>query len=178
MTDLKTMKELLLNGLTYREVGNIFNISKQRVKQIIDKQGWLRTDIIARAKRLEIKKDRRKQYNMKRYGTVEGKDCFVYRQYKKIFNSKKANANQRGISFTILIGEIDWATHCPVFGCKLVYNKVGTKFLAHNWATIDRLDPNKPYEKGNVVVMSYRANRLKADGTLDEFKHLVKFLEK
>ena len=39
--------------------------------------------------------------------------------------------------------------------------------------SIDRIDTNKGYVKGNVIICSWRANRLLSDGTLDELTLLV-----
>jgi hypothetical protein len=44
-------------------------------------------------------------------------------------------------------------------------------------ANIDRILPELGYVKGNVAVMSFRANSLKRDGYLKEFKLLVSWLE-
>jgi hypothetical protein len=64
---------------------------------------------------------------------------------------------------------------CPVFGIPLVY---GNKNLrCDNSASVDRLDSTKPYCKGNVNIVSFRANRIKNDGTLAELKQLVAWLE-
>ena len=42
--------------------------------------------------------------------------------------------------------------------------------------SLDQIVPGLGYVKGNVQVISHRANTLKSDGTLEEFKKLVIFL--
>ena len=45
----------------------------------------------------------------------------------------------------------------------------------------DKIDPSKGYVKGNIRVISWRANNLRCNGTLEEFEALVldtKYLEK
>jgi hypothetical protein len=65
-------------------------------------------------------------------------------------------------------------THCPVFGIPL---KNGTNTFHNNSLSLDKLIPSKGYIKGNVCVISDRANRIKRDATLDELKKLVYYLE-
>lgn len=48
----------------------------------------------------------------------------------------------------------------------------------NNAPSIDRFDNNKGYEKGNVAVISWRANNLKRDATLDELQKVVKWCAK
>ena len=42
--------------------------------------------------------------------------------------------------------------------------------------SLDRIDSKKGYTKDNVQVISNRANRLKADGNIEEFKLILKWL--
>ena len=70
-------------------------------------------------------------------------------------------------------------THCPVLGIELRYwtpreGKSGRK--NPNAASIDRNDSNLGYVKGNVRVISLRANQLKSNGTLAEFEQLVTYI--
>lgn len=42
--------------------------------------------------------------------------------------------------------------------------------------SLDRVDNKKGYVPGNVVVMSYKANRLKNDGTAEEHETIAKWM--
>jgi len=64
---------------------------------------------------------------------------------------------------------------CPILNIPLVYGNEGVR--QDNSASIDRLDPTKPYVVGNVCIVSWRANRIKNDGTLEEHKKLVQWWE-
>ena len=47
----------------------------------------------------------------------------------------------------------------------------------HNGSpSLDRIDNTKGYIKGNVKVISWRANAIKKDATLEELKALVNYL--
>ena len=66
-------------------------------------------------------------------------------------------------------------THCPITEQELDYFTKGTP--TDNTFSLDRLDPKKPYRRGNVKILSVRGNRIKNDGTLKEFKNLIKYME-
>jgi hypothetical protein len=42
--------------------------------------------------------------------------------------------------------------------------------------TIDKIDPKKGYVKGNVWIISFRANRIKYDASLEELALITKNL--
>lgn len=102
----------------------------------------------------------------------------TYRETKKpeflIYHAKN-RAKKRGIAFEITASDLLWPTHCPVFGFELDYG--ARKSLQNNAPTLDRIDPAKGYVKGNVQVISWRANRLKADATVEEIRRLAAYLE-
>lgn len=63
---------------------------------------------------------------------------------------------------------------CPMLGIKLTPNISVTK---ENSPSLDRLIPERGYVKGNVIVISHKANRIKSNATLDELEKVVKFLQ-
>lgn len=46
-----------------------------------------------------------------------------------------------------------------------------------NSPSLDRIDNSSGYVKGNVHIISMRANRIKSDATLQELKSVVKYLD-
>lgn len=90
----------------------------------------------------------------------------------------KHKARKCGLEFAIDWRDIIPSKLCPVFGCEFAFGAPGY-FVAHPTApSVDRIDNNLGYIKGNVRVISVRANLLKKDGTLAEFKQLVAWLER
>ena len=65
-------------------------------------------------------------------------------------------------------------THCPLLEIELSYENYEGQIVPQNYATLDKIEPSKGYVKGNVQIISYRANTLKNSASLDEVKLLVK----
>ena len=110
------------------------------------------------------------------------KKCFNEKQavyYRKnpviyLLNTCKARAKKAGVPFDLVKDDILIPEYCPVLGIEFEF---GTRGFHENSASIDRLNPNKGYVKGNIAIISFRANRIKCDATLEELKKLVAWLE-
>lgn len=61
-------------------------------------------------------------------------------------------------------------THCPYLGIELRF--VGGRATA-NSPSLDRIDNSLGYVRGNVMIISHRANMLKSDSTLEEAEMMV-----
>jgi hypothetical protein len=93
-----------------------------------------------------------------------------------MFRGAKQRSKNKNIPFDIDIDYINSIipTHCPILKIELIN---GTDVFHDNSLSLDRIIPSKGYVKGNVCVISDRANRLKRDATLEELKSLVYYLE-
>jgi hypothetical protein len=85
------------------------------------------------------------------------------------------HAYERGIDFSMKSSDIDLPERCPVFGYVLDYSRDASKSRLPHSATIDRVHNHLGYVAGNVVVVSWRANRLKNDASITELHLLSKF---
>lgn len=85
--------------------------------------------------------------------------------------SARTRAKQNGITFNIDITDIVIPKRCPVFGFKL--RKAVNKYEGTS-PSLDRINPRKGYVKGNVRVISWRANQLKNNMTANEAILLAK----
>ena len=90
-----------------------------------------------------------------------------------MFEARK-RAKTRGLAFDIEIDDVEIPFCCPVLGCELVA-QVG--LVQANSPSLDRIDQALGYVKGNVWVISWRANRIKNDATLAELEALVAALK-
>jgi hypothetical protein len=90
---------------------------------------------------------------------------------RKMFDRAKTRSTALGREFTITIDDIEIQDECPVFHVPYVYDPKSP------WVpSIDRIDSNKGYIPGNVMVMSWRANALKNNMTADEALALYRFM--
>jgi hypothetical protein len=99
-------------------------------------------------------------------------------KYRKPKTQMLANARQRAkkenVLLTITKNDFEIPELCPVLGVPLT---PGTRANHDYSPTLDKVIPELGYVKGNVQVISHRANRIKSDSTLDELKKLVVYLE-
>jgi hypothetical protein len=92
-----------------------------------------------------------------------------------LVRSARSRAKLRGVSCTITKEHIRIPDVCPVLGIPLVKASGNASDIS---PTIDRVIPALGYVPGNVRVISYRANRLKCDSTLEEMELVLADLRK
>lgn len=96
---------------------------------------------------------------------------------EKIWSRSKARAKLCGIPFTLTRDDISDLTipiTCPVLGIPLRQER-GRQ--TDNSISIDRIDSTKGYTPDNVVIVSWKVNRLKSNASLDEMRKMVTFYE-
>ena len=95
---------------------------------------------------------------------------------KYLLTSCKTRAKKAGIPFNLEIEDIVIPEKCPMLGIKLESGR-GRSGLFNHSPTLDRIIPKKGYTKGNVQVISGRANRIKSDATADEIMAVAKYMK-
>lgn len=92
-----------------------------------------------------------------------------------LLRSAKQRAKRKGLEFNIDISDIILPSKCPLLGIPLItaYDKA-----TPNSYSIDRIDSTKGYIKGNVWVISRRANTIKNNASLEELELIVNNLKK
>jgi len=93
---------------------------------------------------------------------------------KYIYSMLKARANRQGIEFDLDLSDIIIPEYCPVFGIKLEIGRGKGKTL--NVASVDRIDPAKGYVKGNIQIISFKANVMKSNATIEELKRFASWI--
>lgn len=158
-------------GKSLKEIGYHYGITPERVRQLYKKFGINPRDVgISLRARLTREQKAAEQFKNKGDPNQE-----LYLEKRAKYHSKKANALRVGTEFSIDFSEIEWPTHCPVLGLALDYLSEGRQ---ENSVSFDRIDPSKGYISGNVIVISWRANRIKNDGTPEEHRKIADFYEK
>lgn len=84
--------------------------------------------------------------------------------------SCKARAREKCLDFDLEIEDIVIPDTCPCLGIEIIPGETGGM---DNCPSVDRIDPSKGYTKDNIWVISYRANRIKNDATINELKSIT-----
>ena len=93
----------------------------------------------------------------------------------------KYRAKQRGISFNLTKDDIVIPKFCPVLGIEIrqiLIDEEPKKGYHPNAPSLDRIIPELGYVKGNVRVISARANLLKSDATVSELELVLQDLKR
>lgn len=90
-----------------------------------------------------------------------------------IYTNTKHRAKKMNIPFNIELEDIVIPKYCPILEIELSLTPYGErKGFQMNSASIDKIDPNLGYIKGNIQIISMKANAMKYSATEDE---LIKF---
>lgn len=92
-----------------------------------------------------------------------------------LLRAAKQRAIEKGLDFNIDESDIILPKRCPLLEIQMQTHDFKA---AGNSYSIDRIDSTKGYIKGNVWVISKRANTLKNNATIEELELLVKNLRK
>lgn len=91
-----------------------------------------------------------------------------------LFLETRKRANSEGIKFDLEESDIQIPDVCPILQIKLQQH---IDFARDDSPSIDRLIPSKGYVKGNCFIISYKANRMKQDNTLEDLEKIVKYIK-
>lgn len=110
------------------------------------------------------RKSKIKEYHAEKYKTLNDKEY--------ILKNIRANASRKGETTDITIDDIPTIpSFCPIFGIPIsVKNK-----NRNNAISVDRIDNTKGYVKGNIVLVSFKANVCKNSLSIDEIEKLYLF---
>jgi hypothetical protein len=92
-----------------------------------------------------------------------------------LFLKAKSRAKRRGIEFNIDKEDVVVPDICPVLGIAII---PGSSKVNSNSPSLDRIDNSKGYIKGNVAVISHRANHLKNSGTIEEHEKIAAWMKR
>jgi hypothetical protein len=92
-----------------------------------------------------------------------------------VIGNIKYRAKKQGLDFTITKKDLVVPEFCPVLGIKLEVG-YGKNYNRGCSPSVDRFDNNIGYTPENIRVISYRANRLKCDATVEELHHVIKYM--
>jgi len=91
-----------------------------------------------------------------------------------ILQNAKGRSRRENLPFDLTIDDITIPEVCPVLGIPLRHGKQ----IQDSSPTLDRLIPSLGYTRGNVWVISNRANKLKSDASLAELEKITRAVRK
>lgn len=94
---------------------------------------------------------------------------------KRMLSGAKQRAKEKGLMFDIHYEDIQIPNLCPVLKIPLMPSTEG--ILNDNSPSLDRLIPYLGYTKGNVKVISMKANRIKTDATSNELAAVLEYVK-
>lgn len=93
----------------------------------------------------------------------------------QMLSSAKSRAKKKNIPFNLDITDIQIPKYCPILGIELKRNN--NRENRDCSPSLDRIIPEKGYTKGNVWVISQKANFMKGNGNPEEFSLLANKLK-
>lgn len=91
-----------------------------------------------------------------------------------MLGNAKSRARRKNLKFDLHADDFEIPAFCPVLGLPLLVTPGKT---TDNSPSLDRIDNAKGYVRGNVVVVSFKANTIKNTATVDELRMVLKFYE-
>lgn len=132
----------------------------------------------------EERKRRKREYQKAYSQSEKGKEYYkeYFKRYRPILKadwprdtlrSIKDRCKTRNYEFDLSIEDLSVPDVCPVLGIPVIQGYINRDYRP----SVDRVDNTKGYTKGNVRVISLRANRIKSDASLEELKQIVSYME-
>lgn len=99
-------------------------------------------------------------------------NCYTYRtnnpEWYMHYKAKK-RAKDKGVEFNIEVSDVIMPKNCPVFKKYELKKEISAKSGPKPWSpSLDRIDNTKGYVKGNIQVISNKANTMKGNATPEE----------
>jgi hypothetical protein len=175
--EISKVEYLCREGKTLQAIADYYGLTRQRIKQVV--QRYLPTLVKEqRGKTLMLLQEQElylRDLILKKGRVTPQHATDLSRAMASAFTRKKQNSKASGWEWTILPSDVLFPTHCPILGLELAWF---SDYRIENSPSFDRVDNTKGYIPGNVIVCSWRANRIKNNGTAEEHRLIADFLDK
>lgn len=95
-----------------------------------------------------------------------------------LFYNAKARAKKFGVPFDLVPEDIVIPEFCPAIGIPIEATVRGRRGFHPNSPSLDRVVPEKGYVRGNVAIISNRANWIKRDATAEELRGIADYVDR
>lgn len=122
-------------------------------------------------------RESQREWRGKNKDKVSATDARAYKKHRitKLLAAARNRAKKTGLEFNIIKADLHVPETCPILGTPL---RMDAAPLSPEAPSLDRVDNTKGYVRGNVRVISSRANRLKSDNTRGTLLSILSYLEK
>lgn len=99
----------------------------------------------------------------------KGREYYRRKLKNRLLNAARARARKQNLEFDLTENDIILPRFCPLLGVEMFVteSRRGSKDCSFS---LDRIDSTKGYIKGNVWIISHKANTMKSSSTLQEFE--------
>lgn len=110
--------------------------------------------------------------------------ALYYSEYRKrhpekvMFRAAKDRAVKKSIEFSIDVSDIIIPEFCPILNIRLESGIGKGNGGKDNSPSLDRIDNSKGYTKGNIQVISHKANSMKFTASKEELLQFAKWIIK
>lgn len=125
-----------------------------------------------------------RQQEIDRAKRSQNKDRNRTNQYKRDRNRKKPiniilqqarqRAKEKNVPFDLSVDDLVVPEVCPVLGIPLGVN---SGHASANSISLDRIIPEKGYVKGNVAIISHKANTIKNNASVEDLEKVLSWLK-
>ena len=91
----------------------------------------------------------------------------------RLYQAAKDRATKFGLEFDISVNDVLIPEVCPVFKTKMIWS---TGRSSEDSYSLDRIDPAEGYIKGNIQVISRKANAMKRGANRDDLLLFAKWI--
>lgn len=92
---------------------------------------------------------------------------------RTLWKAARKRSKAYGTKFNLTESDIVIPKVCPVLG--IILRTGNRNYNKYSSPSLERITPRKGYVRGNVIVISWRANNLRKDATVEELKKLARF---
>lgn len=93
---------------------------------------------------------------------------------KSRFRRKVQSCKNKNIPFNIKFEDVKWPEYCPILDIKINYFN---DTMTDDSPSFDKMHPDVGYIKENVQIVSWRANRIKNNGTAEEHRKIADYID-
>jgi len=114
-------------------------------------------------------------YKAREYNKLYQREYFKNNREKYLYWQVKGRATRGGLPFDLEPEDLVIPEVCPVLGIPLFRNTGGNKPTG-NSPSVDRIIPELGYTKGNIQIISHRANVMKNDAKPEELRKFAEWV--